>query len=144
MENKPAIRRLLPYLYWLGGLLILYFILNLLISPYSAGISLTARMVGKRIGEIGSFLIGIFAGIGLIEVYFYQIFFRQPKDAKSKTIIRSLQTLLGLFMTLSIFAFFEITDLFRSGSEPAKPAPHRVADCDPFLQASGWTKTWQA
>ncbi len=116
MENKPAIRRLLPYLYWLGGLLILYFILNLLISPYSAGISLTARMVGKRIGEIGSFLIGIFAGIGLIEVYFYQIFFRQPKDAKSKTIIRSLQTLLGLFMTLSIFAFFEITDLFRSGN----------------------------
>lgn len=115
MENKSPTQRVLPYLYWVGGLLILYFILNLLISPYSAGISLTARMVGKRIGEIGSFLIAIFATIGLIEIYFYQIFFRQPKNAKAKTIIRSLQTLLGLFMTLSILAFFEVTDLYRLG-----------------------------
>lgn len=115
MENQTPIRRMLPYLYWVGGLLVLYFILNLLISPYSAGINLNAGMIWSRVGEIGSFLIAIFAGIGLIEIYFYQIFFRQPKDAKAKTVIRSLQTLLGFFMAFSVLAFFEATDLFRMG-----------------------------
>jgi arabinogalactan oligomer/maltooligosaccharide transport system permease protein len=116
MDNQTPVRRFLPYIYWVGGLLILYFVLNLLISPYSAGISLNAAKIGNRIGEIGSFLIAIFVGLGMIEIYFYQIFFRQPKDAKTRTIIRGLQILLGLFMTFSIFAFFEVTDLYRLGN----------------------------
>ena len=116
MENKSPLRRLLPYIYWVGGLFILYFLLNYLISPTdSAGISLNAGMVVERLGEIGGFLFGILVGLGLIETYFYQIFFRQPRDAKAKTIIRGLQIFLGLLTLLSIFTFFEATDLFRLG-----------------------------
>lgn len=115
MEDRTPTRKILPYLYWVGGLLVFYFVLNLLISPYSAGITLSANKIVGSLLEIGSFLLAIFVGIGLIEVYFYQIFFRQPKDAKAKTLIRSLQTLLGLFMALAIFAFFEATDLYRLG-----------------------------
>ncbi len=116
MDNQPLKRRILPYVYWLGGLVVLYFILNLLISPYADGITLNLGTVVKRLGEIASFLLGIFGGLALIEIYFYQIFFRQPKDARSRIITRGLQILLGAFMLLAILAFFEITDLYRLGN----------------------------
>jgi arabinogalactan oligomer/maltooligosaccharide transport system permease protein len=115
MENKSPLRRLLPYVYWVGGLLILYFVLNLLISPYSSGITLNANIVAERLGGISSFLVAILIGLALIEAYFYQIFFRQPRDTKANTTIRGLQIFLGLLAILSVFSFFEATDLFRLG-----------------------------
>jgi arabinogalactan oligomer / maltooligosaccharide transport system permease protein len=115
MENQTPLRRILPYIYWVGGLLVVYFLLNLLISPYSSGITLNLGMVVERIGGISSFLIGILIGLGLIEVYFYQMFFRQPSSPRNKTITRGLQILIGLLSLLAIFSFFEKTDLFRLG-----------------------------
>lgn len=115
MEEKNTLHRFLPYLYWIAGLFAVYFLLNYLISPYASGISLNINMVVERLGEIGGFLFGILVGLGLIEIYFYQIFFRQPKNQKTKTAIRGLQILLGTLSVLAIFSFFEKTDLFRLG-----------------------------
>ena len=115
MEEKNTLHRFLPYLYWIAGLFAVYFLLNYLISPYASGISLNINMVVERLGEIGGFLFGILVGLGLIEIYFYQIFFRQPKNQKTKTAIRGLQILLGALSVLAIFSFFEKTDLFRLG-----------------------------
>jgi hypothetical protein len=70
MENQTPLRRLLPYIYWVGGLLVVYFLLNFLISPFSSGITLNLSMIGERVGGISSFLFGILIGLGLIEVYF--------------------------------------------------------------------------
>jgi arabinogalactan oligomer / maltooligosaccharide transport system permease protein len=115
MDNQPPTRRILPYVYWIGGLLVLYFILNLLISPYSSGITLNLNTVMERLGGITSFLVGIVGALGLIEVYFYQIFFRQPKNPKARIIMQGLQILLGILMGLSVLTFFETTDLYRLG-----------------------------
>lgn len=115
MDNQTPQRKLLPYLYWIGGLIVLYFLLNLLIAPYSSGITLNLNIIAKGLGSITSFLLGIFGGLALIEIYFYQIFFRQPKDARARLITRSLQGMLGAFMALTILAFFEVTDLYRLG-----------------------------
>jgi len=115
-ENNPKTRQVRPYVYWIGGLIVLYFVLNLLLSPYSDGITLNLGVIAERLGGIASFLLGIFGGLALIEIYFYQIFFRQPKDARARTITRGLQILLGVLMGLAILAFFEITDLYRLGN----------------------------
>jgi arabinogalactan oligomer/maltooligosaccharide transport system permease protein len=115
METKPSWRRFLPYIYWIGGLFVLYFLLNLLISPYSSGITLNSNIILDRLGGIGSFLFAITIGLGLIEVYFYQIFFRQPRDEKAKVIVRALQIFLGLLTVLTIFSFFEASGLYSLG-----------------------------
>jgi arabinogalactan oligomer/maltooligosaccharide transport system permease protein len=115
MENQSPKGRYLPYIFWVGSLFVLYFLLNFLISPYSSGITLNSYVIFDRIGGIGSFLFAILMGIGLIEVYFYQIFFRQPRDTKANTIVRGLQIFLGLLTALSIFSFFEATGLYRLG-----------------------------
>jgi arabinogalactan oligomer/maltooligosaccharide transport system permease protein len=115
MEYQTKMRRLLPYLYGVGGLSILYFLLNLLISPMASGITLSINTVLQRLGEIGGFLFAIVIGIGLIEIYVYQIFFREPSNPRNKTIVRGLQILLGILSILTIFSFFEKTDLFRLG-----------------------------
>ncbi len=115
MENTSTLRRFLPYLYWVIGIFALYFLLNLLISPYAAGITLNLKVILKRLGEIGRFLFGILIGLALLEAYFYQIFFRQPSGWRAKVVVRSLQTLLGTLIVLAILSFFEKTDLFRLG-----------------------------
>jgi arabinogalactan oligomer/maltooligosaccharide transport system permease protein len=116
MENQQPKNRFLPYVYWIGGLFVLYFVLNFLISsPDSAGITLNAGMIMERLGQISSFLVAILIGLALVEVYFYQIFFRQPRDAKAKPVVRGLQIFIGLLASLSIISFFEATDLFRLG-----------------------------
>lgn len=115
MENKTNLRRFLPYVYWIAGLVAVYFLLNSLFAPYSSGITLNASIVGKRLGEIGGFLFGILIGLGLIEIYFYQMFFREPNSPRNRRIVRGLQILLGTLSVLAIFSFFEKTDLFRLG-----------------------------
>ncbi len=116
MENQSVLRRLLPYIYWVGGLAVLYFVINNLIYPYSSGITLNSKIISSRLIEIGTFLIAIFIGLAMVEVYFYQIFFRQPRDPATRITTRVLQTLLGLLAVLTILSFFEQTDLFRLGN----------------------------
>lgn len=115
MENQSSLRRLLPYIFWVGGLFVLYFLLNYLISPFASGITLTTQIIGDRVVSITTFLVGIFIGLGIIEVYFYQIFFRQPRNQSMKIGIRSLQVIIGALTILTVFSFFETTDLFRLG-----------------------------
>ncbi len=115
MDTESQKGRIPSYVYWIGGLFVLYFILNWLVAPYADGITLSLDKIVKRLGELGSFLLGIFGGLALIEIYFYQIFFRQPKSEKTRILMRGLQILVGAFMLLSVLAFFEITDLYRLG-----------------------------
>lgn len=115
MVNQLPFRRYLPYLYWIAGLFLLYLVLNFFILPYSSGITLTSKMITDRIGQIGGLLVGLLIGLGMIEVYVYQLFFRQPRDSASRIIVRALQVLLGAFVLLTLLAFFEKTDLFRAG-----------------------------
>ncbi len=117
MENQQStFRRWLPYLYWIVGLSALYFLLNYLIAPYSSGITLNATKMSTSLKQIGTFLAGILIGLGLIEWYFYQLFFRQPRNLATNIIMRTLQVALGLLALLAIFSFFETTDLFRLGN----------------------------
>ncbi|MGE5250407.1 MAG: carbohydrate ABC transporter permease [Bacteroidota bacterium] len=118
MVNQPSFRRYLPYVYWIAGLFVLYLVLNFWILPFSAGISLKPKDLLDRLSEIGGFLVGLLIGIGLIELYFYQIFFRQPRNRTSNLVIRALQVILGGFTLLALFSFFEKTDLFRLGNNP--------------------------
>lgn len=118
MESPSVLRRFLPTILWIAGLLGLYFLLNSLISPYSEGITLDAQIASERTAEIGKFLIAILAGLALIEVYFYQIFFRRPRNLPSAIITRALQGVIALFALLSIVLFLELTDLIRLGENP--------------------------
>ncbi|MEW6028391.1 MAG: sugar ABC transporter permease [Chloroflexota bacterium] len=115
MDNKFTARRFLPYLYWVVGLSVIYFLLNALITPYTSGISLNVNAILDRLKEVGGFLFGIFAGIALIEIYIYQLFFRQPSNPGTQVVIRGLQTILGSLSILAILSFFETTDLYRLG-----------------------------
>ncbi len=113
MDETPLIRRFLPYLYWLIGLFLVYFVVNALIAPYASGITLSVQIVIRRLIEIGGFLLAIFAGLAIIEVYFYQIFFRQPRTILTAWIVRILQGVFAGMGLLMVLAFFERTDLFR-------------------------------
>lgn len=117
MENQSSLRRFLPYLYWIAGLFTLYFVLNFLISPFSSGISLNLKIIIARSVEIGSFIASIGIGLALVEVYFYQIFFRQPSNRITTIIMRGLQILIGALAVFTLLAFFEMTDLFRLGEK---------------------------
>ncbi|MBI1795313.1 MAG: sugar ABC transporter permease [Chloroflexi bacterium] len=117
MENESKPRRFLPYLYWIGGLSVLYFLLNYLMSPFASGVTLNPKIMEARLGEIGAFLGSILIGLGVIEVYFYQIFFRQPRNRATNLITRGLQAILGALAILTVLSFFEKTDLFRLGND---------------------------
>ncbi len=112
---NPHCAEFLPTLYWIIGLAVIYFVLNLLISPYTSGITLSLSIILERLGETGGFLLALLTGIGLIEIYCYQIFFRQPSNPKTRIITRSLQISIGIFSILAVLSFFEKTDLFRLG-----------------------------
>jgi arabinogalactan oligomer/maltooligosaccharide transport system permease protein len=115
MENKPLLRRFLPIALWGIVLFSLYFVINCLIAPFASGMTVNSGIVTKRIGEIGSFLIGILAGLALIEIYIYQIFFRQPRNRSTTIVTRLLQGIVALTILLGIVSFFEMTDLIRLG-----------------------------
>ncbi len=115
MDNQSQLRRLLPYIFWVAGIFALYFLLNFLISPFASGISLNLKTIVARSVEIGTFLVGIGIGLALVEVYFYQMFFRQPSNPTTKIVMRGLQVIIGVMAALTLFAFFEKTDLFRLG-----------------------------
>jgi arabinogalactan oligomer / maltooligosaccharide transport system permease protein len=116
MENQTRYRRYLPIVLWAAGILAVYFLLQALIAPFSEGITLNFSIFMNRLTSIGTFLISILAGLALIEIYFYQIFFRQPKSHVKTIITRVIQWFIGLMILLAIISFFETTDLIRLGT----------------------------
>ena len=115
MENKSTIQRYLPSFLWVAALIAIYFTLNALIAPFSSGITLNGKIVSDSIKQLGGFLFGIIGGLVLIEIYFYQIFFRKPKDASMNIVVRVLQVVLAVLLAMTIISFLESTDLFRMG-----------------------------
>ncbi len=117
-EKASTLRKYLPTVLWIVGLIALYLILRAVFAPYTSGINLNSRMVLGRIREVSLFLGAIAAVMVLIEVYFYQIFFRRPTGILSAVIVRTIQGVLGLAMLLLIIAFFDLTDLIRLPEGP--------------------------
>ncbi len=115
MESTSPLRRNLPAILW-GVVIISGFMLILqLVAPYADGISLNADIVFERLKEVFGFLLAILAGLGLIEVYMYQLFYRKPGALWTAIVIRSLQILIALAILFTLISFFEKTDLFRFG-----------------------------
>ncbi len=85
------------------------------ILPNAAGITLTGEIMVGTLKESGGFLLSILVGIGLLELYLYQIFFRKPKNLSSGLIIRIIQGFIGLGLLLIITSFFATTDLIKPG-----------------------------
>lgn len=115
MENDNFIRRNLPTILWVAVIASIYFVLSALITPFASGITLNIEIVNERLKEIGSFLFGILGGLAIIEIYFYQIFFRQPTNRTTAIITRAIQAALGLLTLIIIIYFFNLTDLIKLG-----------------------------
>lgn len=115
MENNNFLRRNLPTILWIAVLASIYFVLSALITPFVSGITLNSEIVTERLQEIGSFLFGILGGLAIIEIYFYQIFFRQPLNRTATIITRTFQVALGLLTLIAIIYFFNLTDLIKLG-----------------------------
>lgn len=115
MENENFLRRNLPTILWIAVIASIYFVLSSLIAPFSDGITLNSKIVIERLQEIGSFLFAILGGLAIIEIYFYQIFFRQPLSRTTTIITRVIQTALGLLTLTVVIYFFNLTDLIKLG-----------------------------
>jgi arabinogalactan oligomer/maltooligosaccharide transport system permease protein len=116
MGTDNLLRKNLPALLWIAVIVSACVVLSSLIAPFSDGITLTGKIIIDRLLEIGGFLFAILGGLALIEVYFYQIFFRQPKNARAAVLIRVCQALLGILSLMSIIHFFDTTDLIHLGN----------------------------
>ena len=116
MENDSFLKRNLPTILWIAVITSIYFVLQSLIVPFSDGITLNSKIVVERIQEIGGFLLGILGGLSIIEIYFYQIFFRQPHNRTATIITRTIQVALGLLVLTIVVYFFNLTDLIKLGT----------------------------
>ena len=116
--KASTLRKYLPTILWIAGLIALYLILRAVFAPHASGINLNSRMALSRIREVSLFLGAIAAGMAVIEVYFYQIFFRRPPHPWTTVIVRFIQGFLGLIALLLIIAFFDLTDLIRLPEGP--------------------------
>ncbi len=115
MEVQSPFRKHLPAILWVAALLGLYFLLQALIAPFVAGISLNLKTVLERLGEVGKFLFAVLGGLAILELYFYQIFFRRPRNLAANIVTRFFQGALVLIVVMIIGYFFELTDLVRYG-----------------------------
>jgi len=115
MENEKSLNRYLPSVLWVAALISIYFVFNALIAPFSEGITLSSKIIVERLMEVGGFLVAILGGLALIEIYFYQLFFRQPDGRTSVIIMRGLQTILAAAASMAVISFLELTDLIRLG-----------------------------
>ncbi|MDD2923250.1 MAG: sugar ABC transporter permease [Anaerolineales bacterium] len=115
MEKNDFARRYLPSLLWIAAIVAVYLFLSALITPFVGGITLNAKIVYKQLGQLGGFLAGILGGLTIIEVYFYQIFFREPKTLSSKIFTRILQVAFAILALMVVISFLENTDLFKLG-----------------------------
>jgi membrane-associated PAP2 superfamily phosphatase len=113
MSDRKDLRKFLPWLLWVVGLTVIYFLIRAVFQPYASGISINGRMIAERVSEIGLFLGAILAGMGAVEIYFYQIFFRQPRHRQAAIFTRLIQGILAFVSLQMVVAFFDLTDLFR-------------------------------
>ena len=136
MENDNFLRRNLPTILWIAVLASTYFVLSALITPFASGITLNTEIVTDRLKEIGSFLFGILGGLAIIEIYFYQIFFRQPINRTAAIVTRGIQIALGVLTLIIIISFFNTTDLIKLGESAFGKFVHLPADSFTKLQDS--------
>ncbi len=115
MENENFLRRNLPTILWIAAIASIYFVFSSLIAPFSEGITLNTEIVIERLKEIGGFLFGIMGGLALIEIFFYQIFFRQPINQTANIITRAIQIAFGIVTLMIVIYFFNLTDLIKLG-----------------------------
>jgi len=115
MEAQSPFRKYLPIVLWAAALFGLYFLLQALIAPFAEGISLNLKIIGERLRDDGKFLFAILGGLALLEIYFYQIFFRQPRNLTAIIVTRLLQSILALIVLMVFGYFLELTDLVRYG-----------------------------
>lgn len=113
-ENSPVMRYIKPSLWIIAGALLVFTYFKWIV-PASDYITLTGEIMLATLKEVGGFLVGIIAGLGLLEIYVYQIFFRKPKNTAAAVLIRSLQGVLGLFLLLLFISFFNTTELISIG-----------------------------
>ena len=136
MENDNFLRRNLPTILWIAVLASTYFVLSALITPFTSGITLNTEIVTDRLKEIGSFLFGILGGLAIIEIYFYQIFFREPINRTATIVTRGIQIILGILTLIVIISFFNTTDLIKLGESAFGKFVHLPADSFTSLQDS--------
>lgn len=114
METATPLRKNLPTILWVVAIVSGFLLILKLLAPFADGISLDLNIVVERLKEVGGFLLGILAGLALIEVFVYQLFYRKPKkELWTAIVIRTLQVLIGLVILFTLIAFFEKTDLYR-------------------------------
>jgi arabinogalactan oligomer/maltooligosaccharide transport system permease protein len=118
METESKTRRYLPAVLWGLVILSVFYIFYFYILPNADGITLTWKMIVDRVKELGGFLLAIFAGITLVEIFVYQLFFRRPKNLAAEIITRALQIGLLLAILAALVWFFELTDLIRLQGTP--------------------------
>ncbi len=136
MENENFLRKNLPAILWIAVLASIYFVLSSLITPFAAGITLNSKIVVERLQEIGSFLFAILGGLAIIEIYFYQIFFREPLNQTSRIITRAIQIVLGLLTLTVVIYFFDLTDLIKLGDSAFSKFVYMPLDLFTDLQKS--------
>ncbi len=115
MENDNFLRKNLPTLLWIAAIASIYFVLSSLIAPFAEGITLNSKIVIDRLKEIGGFLFAILGGLAIVEIYFYQFFFRQPLNSTTNIITRAIQIAFGLLTLIVVIYFFNLTDLIKLG-----------------------------
>lgn len=113
MESNNFFKKNLPTILWISAFISIYFVFSSLIAPYSSGISLDREIVIGRLKEVGGFLFGILGVIAIIEIYFYQIFFRQPVNQVATFITRAIQVIVAILALTLVIYFFHVTDLIR-------------------------------
>lgn len=115
MENENFFRKNLPTILWIATFASTYYVFSSLVAPYSESITLNNEIVMERLKEIGGFLFGILGGLAIIEIYFYQMFFRQPANKIAGVVTRVIQATLGFLTLTVIIYFFNLTDLIKLG-----------------------------
>jgi arabinogalactan oligomer/maltooligosaccharide transport system permease protein len=118
METESRTRRYLPKILWGLVIISVIYIFYYYILPNANGITLTWEMIVDRIKELGGFLFAIFAGMALVEIFVYQLFFRKPKNLAAEIVTRVLQIGILLVILVTIIWFFELTDLIRLQGTP--------------------------
>ncbi|MFN8411826.1 MAG: sugar ABC transporter permease [Anaerolineales bacterium] len=113
MGAENTLKRNLPTILWIAVIVSIYFVITSLIAPYSEGITLNSKIIIERLQEIGGFLFAILGALTLIEIYFYQIFFRQPTNITTTIVVRTIQVLFGLITLMVVIHFFDMTDLVK-------------------------------
>jgi len=115
MDNTSTLRRYLPAGLWVLAGLAVFFLLRSWIAPYSDGISLNADVVVASIKQIGGFVLAVLVFLAVLEIYFYQIFFRKPSNAVNAVVVRFIQVVVAAIALMLLVVFLELTDLIRLG-----------------------------